>query len=85
MREWQPYAAYSVGMGIVVLGGAVVATILGACAVWRGVRRDSVGKAKHIVVGVLLIGVASLFLLAWPAFVAERRLDSKRTTYISGP
>ena len=85
MRAWQPYSAYSVGWGVVVLGGTAFATFLGARVVWRGVRRDSVGRASYVVVGMLLIAVASLFLLALPKIVAEQRLDSKRTTHVSGP
>ena len=83
MREWRPYAAYSTGMMFLLLGGGALSSIVGARIVWRGVQRDSVRKAKLIVAAVLLILVASLVLLGWPAFVAEKRFESKRTTFVS--
>ena len=62
MREWTPYAIYSTGVGVVVLLGTAIATVLGALVVWRGVRRDSVRKAKVLVVGVLrFIAIESEF------------------------
>lgn len=79
MREWRPYAIYSAGAGIVVLGGSALVTIFGALAVWRGVRRDSARKARVIVMGVLLVMLASLVLLGWPPIVAERHVEAKKT------
>ena len=84
MREWTPYAIYSMGVGTVVLLGTLIATVLGARAVWRGIPRDSVRKAKVIVIGVLLIMMGSLFLLGWPQVVAERHVEAKPTTFATG-
>ncbi len=84
MREWRPYALYSTGMGIVIIGGTLLATILGARVVWRGVQKTSVRKADRIFFGVLFIAMIALFLLVWPSFVAEKRLESRATTYLAG-
>jgi hypothetical protein len=84
LRSWTPYVVYESAVGVVVLGGSGVATILGALAIWRGVRRDSIVKAKLIVVGVLVVMLASILLLAWPTVVAEKRFEATRTSAISG-
>ena len=81
MREWQPYAIYSTGVGIVMFLGTAIATVLGARAVWRGVNRDSTRKAGHIVVAVLLIMLAGLALFGWPPLVAQRQYDAEPTAF----
>lgn len=84
MQSWKPYVIYSTGVGIVVFGGSAILTILGAIVIWRGVRRDSVRKAGYIVVGVLLVMLFSMILFAWPALVAERRIEATQTSFLSG-
>jgi hypothetical protein len=85
MRSWTPYSTYRSVTGVIIIGGSVAATIVGAIATWRGVRRDSIFKVKLIVGGVLLVMMASLLLFAWPSFVAERRLEATRTAASGGP
>lgn len=81
MNEWGPYAAYDAIMTAVVFCGISLAVIYGGRFVWRHVTRDSVFSAKTIVLGTLLIVVATVGLLIWPAIVADGISESKRTPY----
>jgi uncharacterized membrane protein (GlpM family) len=84
MRSWTPYVVYDTAVGVVTIGGTLVAAILGAIAIWRGVRRDSIFAAKGIIVGVLLVMLATLLFFAWPTVVAEKRFEATRTTLTDG-
>ena len=79
MRSWTPYVVYDTSVGIIVLGGTAVATIIGAIAMWRRARRDSIFEAKRIILGVLFVMLASILALAWPTVVAEKRCEATRT------
>jgi hypothetical protein len=75
----RPVGRYRTAVGVIVLGGTAVATILGAIVIWRGVRRDSIFAAKRIIFGVLIVMLASLLAFAWPTVVAEKRCEATRT------
>lgn len=84
MRSWRPYEIYDTSLSAILIGGTALAMIVGSIVIWRGVRRDSIFSVKRIVLGVLLVGVASLLLLGWPAIVADKRFEATRTSASDG-
>jgi hypothetical protein len=81
MREWGPYATYDAFLIALLLGGIALAIVYGGRTIWRGVNRDSVYKAKTIVVGTMFVVLAAVVLVGWPGFVAMKLSETKRTQY----
>lgn len=81
MSEWGPYATYEAFLIALLLGGIVLAIVYGRRMIWRGVNRDSVYKAKTIVIGTMFVVLAAVFLVGWPGFVAMKLSESQRTQY----
>jgi hypothetical protein len=81
MEAWTPYAAYSIFVGAVVAIGTIGGGFLAARTIWRGVRRESVGSAKTILVGTLLAILALLAVLGAPWWFAQNRIEEQRTAF----